>query len=92
MVCLNQGGPQSRFPQILESLSFADRLHKRRLSEVCLVAAHEEESKAEAPKVKKIVRFELPTENKDIDSSFRERLQHNLLYKDDTIFEHMAFF
>ena len=43
-------------------------------------------------KPKKSVRFQLPTENQEIDSSFRERLQHNLLYKDDTIFENMEFF
>jgi hypothetical protein len=38
------------------------------------------------------VRFELPIENKEIDANLRERLQHNLLYKDDTIFEHITFF
>jgi len=35
---------------------------------------------------KKSVRFELPTEQTGLDLNLRERLQHNMLYKDDTIF------
>ena len=58
-----------------------------------LLNSTEESKKSEVVKPKKCVRFQLPTENnQEFDSSFRERLQHNLLYKDDTIFEKMEFF
>ena len=78
VVCLAQNSTLAR-----ESLMFAKNL----------LNSTEESKKAEVAKPKKCVRFQLPTENnQEFDSSFRERLQHNLLYKDDTIFENMEFF
>jgi hypothetical protein len=48
---------------------------------------------AQVVKPKKHVRFELPLRTQsDLDCKIKERLEHNTLYKDDTIFDHMSFF
>ena len=59
---------------------------------MALIDTAEQELTSENQKKVKKVRFELPTEQTDLDGDLRERLQHNLLYKDDTIFEHISFF
>ena len=38
------------------------------------------------------MRFQLPLDHQDLDTSIKERLEHNNLYKDETIFSHMSVF